>query len=117
MEIEDTLATSPGLILHYFTCLNYKDGVERLLKEPFLASPNSLNKNQLSALWIASWYNMTRLGQVLLDQGADPNVQDPNAGFSPLHNAILGYHISRIDETCEFIDNLLDQGRINFQQD
>ena len=90
MEIEDDLPTSPGQILHYFTCLNHVEGVKRLLKEPFLISPNNLNKNQLSALLIASLYNMTRLAHVLLENGGDPNVRDPNVGYTPLHFAILG---------------------------
>ena len=75
-----------------------------------MISPNTLNKNQLSALLIASWYNMTRLGHVLLEYGADPNVCDPQVGYTPLHNAILGYHIDRVDETCDFIDSLLEHG-------
>ena len=62
MEIEDELPTSPGLLLHYFTCLNHLEGVKTLLKEPFLVSANTLNKNKLSALWIASWHNKTKLG-------------------------------------------------------
>ena len=76
----------------------------------YFISPNVLNKNGFSALWIASWYNRTRLGQVLLEHGADPNVQDAQAGFSPLHCAIWGYHVDRADETCEFIAALLDHG-------
>ena len=110
LEIEDDLETSPGLILHYFTILNHVRGVKSLLKDPFLIRPNSLNKNKLPPLWIASWYNMTRLGKILLEFGADPNVSDLQVGYTPLHNAILGYHISRVDETCAFLDDLLDHG-------
>ena len=31
-------------------------------------------------------------------------------GLTPLHSAIYGYHASRVDETCEFIDELLNAG-------
>ena len=110
LEIEDTLETSPGGILHYFACLNYVEGVKILVQEPFLISPNVLNKNHLSPLWIASWHNRTTLGQVLLEYGADPDVQDSQIGYTPLHCAILGYHIDRVTETCNFIEALLDQG-------
>ena len=100
MELEDDLPTSPGQILHYFTCLNHVQGVKRLLKEPFLISPNNLNKNRLSALLIASLYNMTRLAHVLLENGADPNVRDPKVGYSPLHFAILGNYKRQFKEEC-----------------
>ena len=107
LEIEDTLETSPGTVLHYFTCLNHVQGVRKIMQEPYLVNPNTKNKNSLSAIWIAAWYNMTRLGLVLLEFGADPNVQDLQVGYTPLHCAILGYHINRVEETCEFIDALL----------
>ena len=84
------MSTSPGCILHYFSCINHVQGVKRLLREPFDTDPNTLNKNDISALLIASWYNMTGLAQVLLEHGADPNVRNPQVGYSPLHYAILG---------------------------
>ena len=31
-------------------------------------------------------------------------------GLTPLHSAIYGYHASRVDETCSFIDELLHFG-------
>ena len=49
---------------------------------------------------------------MLLDHGADPNIRDNDAGYTPLHNAILGYHVQRVNETCQFIDALLEQGKI-----
>ena len=110
LEVEDTLETSPGTVLHYFTCLNHVQGVRKIMQEPYLVNPNVQNKNALSALWIAAWYNMTRLGLVLLEFGADPNVQDLQVGYTPLHCAILGYHVNRVDETCEFIEALLAHG-------
>lgn len=73
-----------------------------------MVTPNAVNKNGLTALSIAAWYNRTRLGIVLLDYGADPNVQDPEMGLTPLHSAIFGYHVNRVDETCDFIDALLE---------
>ena len=59
IDVEDTLATSPGGVLHYFSCLNYVSGVEILVKDPFFLNTNTLNKNQLSPLWIASWHNLS----------------------------------------------------------
>ena len=47
---------------------------------------------------------------MLLDHGANPNVQDPQVKYSPLHCAILGYHMNRSDETCDFIESLLEHG-------
>ena len=55
LEYEDNLRTSPGTVLHYFARINYIDGVKILLKEPFLVYRNTINKNGLSALWIAAW--------------------------------------------------------------
>ena len=55
LEYEDTLRTSPGTVLHYFSRINYIDGVKTLLKEPFLVYRNAINKNGLSPLWIAAW--------------------------------------------------------------
>ena len=31
-------------------------------------------------------------------------------GLTPLHSAIYGYHASRVEETCQFIDELLNAG-------
>lgn len=31
-------------------------------------------------------------------------------GLTPLHSAIYGYHASRVEETCQFIDELLSSG-------
>ena len=50
------------------------------------------------------------LARLLLDHGANPNVQDPQVKYSPLHCAILGYHMNRSDETCDFIESLLEHG-------
>ena len=55
LEYEDNLKTSPGTVLHYFARINYIEGVKVLLKEPFLVYRNTINKNGLSALWIAAW--------------------------------------------------------------
>ena len=37
-------------------------------------------------------------------------LQDPVRGLTPLHCAIYGYHTDRVDETCDFIDQLLTHG-------
>ena len=110
LEVEDRISTSPGTILCYFACFNYADGVKMLLKEPFLMCPNTENKNKLSPLWIASWHNHVEVGRLLVEANADPNVADPDKGITPLHGAINGYHIDRIDETCGFIEDLLSKG-------
>ena len=31
-------------------------------------------------------------------------------GLTPLHSTIYGYHVSRVNETCELIDELLNAG-------
>ena len=31
-------------------------------------------------------------------------------GLTPLHSTIYGYHVSRVNETCELIDELLSAG-------
>ena len=31
-------------------------------------------------------------------------------GLPPLHSTIYGYHVSRVNETCELIDELLNAG-------
>ena len=49
-------------------------------------------------------------GIELLRKKADPNLSDPYCGYTPLHLAIYGYHSDRIDETCKFIDELLEHG-------
>ncbi len=65
------------------------------LQDPFFASPGKPNKNGLTPLWIASWYNNTRVGTELLRAGADANRADPSNEVTPLHCAIYGYHIDR----------------------
>ena len=75
LEKEDSLPTSPGTTLHYFACLNYGEGVKTILDEPFIVSNNTKNKAGLTPLWLAAYYNYTQLGTVLLDHGAEPNVQ------------------------------------------
>lgn len=84
---------------------------------PFCVDANTLNKNGLTALWIASWFNNTRIGSLLLNFGADPNVPDPIRNVTPLHGAIYGYHIDRIEESCNFIDDLLAHGADPKQSD
>ena len=110
LRAEDAIGTSPGTVLHYFACFNYLEGARALLREPFSVDASRLNKNGLSALWIAAWFNNTRLGRELLAFGADPNDSDPVRNVSPLHAAIYGYHIERVDETCDFVDDLLASG-------
>ena len=75
LEKEDRLETSPGTTLHYFACLNYVEGVKVILNEPFIVSHSTVNKAGLTPLWLAAYYNYTQLGTVLLDHGAEPNVQ------------------------------------------
>lgn len=65
-EVQDTIPTSPGTLLHYFACLNYVDGVKTLLDDPYRVYHSKLNKNGLTPLWIASWYNNTRIGRPYL---------------------------------------------------
>ena len=64
----------------------------------------------LARLIILLFPYRTILGRLLLDHGANPNVQDPQVKYSPLHCAILGYHMNRSDETCDFIESLLEHG-------
>ena len=110
LEIEDLIPTSPGTILHYFCTFNYLEGVQILMELPFVIDPNLVNKNDLAPLTVAAFFNYTRVGIELLDHGADPNVSDPRSELTPLHFAIYGYHIDRVEETCEFIEKLLDKG-------
>ena len=91
-ESEDAIPTSPGTILHYFACLNYLEGVHTLLHdERYRVFHSRLNKNGLTPLWIASWYNNVRIGALLLRSGANPNDADPEQWLTPLHCAIYGY--------------------------
>ncbi len=108
--LEDSIPTSPGTILHYFACLNYLEGVEELMDGPYHRYHSKLNKNGLTPLWIASWYNNITLGRILLQHGANPNDADPEKGLTPLHCAIYGYHVDRAVETSEFIGELIDRG-------
>ncbi len=70
-------------------------------------NPSALNKNGLSSLWIAAWYNHTRIGIALLERDANANDANPKNQVTPLHCAIYGYHIDRVQETCDFVDALL----------
>eukprot|EP00094_Tigriopus_californicus_P001992 TCALIF_01920-PA protein Name:"Similar to ANK2 Ankyrin-2 (Homo sapiens)" AED:0.42 eAED:0.42 QI:11/0.75/0.4/0.8/1/1/5/0/1087 len=110
LEIEDTISTSPGTILHYFAALNLVEGARTLLSYPFQIDPNFKNKNGYSPLVIAAFYNHITLGGILLDNKANPNDKDPNTEDTALHFAIYGYHLDRVDETCKFIGKLLENG-------
>lgn len=44
------------------------------MKEPFTVNPNAQNKHGMTALWLASKYNFTDIGLILLQFKADPNV-------------------------------------------
>ena len=59
---EDFLLTSPGTILHYFSCLNYLEGVRTLLRDPYNVYHSPVNKNGLSPLFIASVFNNIDVG-------------------------------------------------------
>ena len=107
MEQEDRIATSPGTILHYFVCLNYLEGVEILLGDPYFIYVNYMNKNQFSPLLLASWYNHAKIGMALLEKDAHPRDIEPKRLNTPLHFAIEGYHSNRVDETIEFVEKLL----------
>ena len=110
-ESEDIIPTSPGTILHYFACLNYVEGVHTLLHdERYRVFHSRLNKNGLTPLWIASWYNNIRIGVLLLRSGANPNDTDPEQWLTPLHCAIYGYHLDRADDTAEFVGELIENG-------
>ena len=69
-----------------------------------------LNKNGLTPLWIAAWYNNIRIGVMLLRSGANPNDTDPEQWLTPLHCAIYGYHLDRADDTAEFVGELIEKG-------
>ena len=55
-------------------------------------------------------YNHTTAGTLLLQKGANANDTDSERQVTPLHSAIYGYHIDRVDETCQFIAELLAHG-------
>jgi ankyrin repeat protein len=109
VELEDNIKHGPGTILNYFSAMNYFDGVKILMEEPFLVSARTLNKLKMSALLIATHYNNTRVGMLLLQHGADPLISDSD-GQTPLHMAIDKYTQSRAEETCNFIDALIEKG-------
>ena len=81
-ESEDAIPTSPGTILHYFACLNYLEGVHTLLHdERYRVFHSRLNKNGLTPLWIASWYNNVRIG--VLGRNAIDIFLGPESGPEP----------------------------------
>ncbi|CAB4069282.1 SLC25A4S [Lepeophtheirus salmonis] len=110
IEVEDILETSPGLILHYFCILDFQEGVKKLFHEPFVVNPNVTNKNGFSALWVASWSNHIDCAHIVLKQDGDPNFACSVNGFTPLHLAVLNFHENRVNETCDFIDHLIQCG-------
>ena len=72
-----------------------------------------MKKRTLKKIYLIRYFlhlYRTILARLLLDHGANPNVQDPQVKYSPLHCAILGYHMNRSDETCDFIESLLEHG-------
>ncbi|MDV3238966.1 MAG: ankyrin repeat domain-containing protein [Gammaproteobacteria bacterium] len=56
--------------------------VERLLREG--VDPDSLGHFGVTALSLAAQNNQTRVVKLLLDHGADPNLQDTKGGWFPL---------------------------------
>ena len=110
IDIEDDITTSPGIILHYFCAINYVEGVQILLQEPFLCDPNVQNKNRFSPILIAAKENNFDIVNVLLEHQADPNSQDSLSKMTPLHLILSKYHISRRHQTCAVIRNLMSAG-------
>lgn len=56
--------------------------VERLLRAGI--DPNSLGQFGITALSLAAQNNQTKIVRLLLDRGADPNLQDHKSGWFPL---------------------------------
>ena len=110
IDLEDDIITSPGTILHYFCAINYVEGVQMLLQEPFLCDPNVENKNKFSPILIAAKENNFDIVNLLLEFHANPNSQDPLLRMTPLHLILSKYHISRRNQTCTVIQNLMSAG-------
>ena len=100
IDLEYNIITSPGTIIHYFCAINYDEGVQMLLQEPFLCDANVQNKNKFSPILVAAKENNFDIVNLLLEFHADPNSQDSLSRMTPLHLILSKYHISRRNETC-----------------
>lgn len=87
--------------LHLAARLGYSDLVAQLLKHgAAVDEPMALKNGQSgrTALLVAARYNKNpKTLQLLLEQGADPNLKDSEPGYAPLHY-IAAYHANRLTE-------------------
>ncbi|XP_069700731.1 uncharacterized protein [Periplaneta americana] len=64
------------------------------------------NYRQQTPLWLAAWFGRVPVARLLLQRGADLNLQDSSDGFTPLHAAASGGHLQIVQCLVDHAANL-----------
>lgn len=79
--------------IHVAAAAGHEDIVRFLLSDEIRADPRTARDNNFTPLHAAAMQGNARICQLLLDHGADPNMQTDPQGYSPLHSAAWGGHV------------------------
>lgn len=79
--------------LHWAAAAGNEDVVRWLLSEEIGADAKALRGNNFSALHGAAMHGHVQICRLLLEQGADPDVQTDPQGYAPMHSAAWGGHL------------------------
>ena len=82
--------------LHWAAAAGCRDVVEFLLSDDVHADPRATRCNNFTPLHSAAMEGHSSICKLLLDAGADPNVQTDPQGYTPMHSASWGGHVDTV---------------------
>jgi ankyrin repeat protein len=82
--------------LHLAAAGGNVDVVRFLLSEEIGADATAARGNNFTPLHSAAMYGHTSVCELLIDAGADPNIQTDPQGYAPLHSASFGGHVDTV---------------------
>ena len=87
--------------IHVAAAAGHEDIVRFLLSDEIRADPRTATDNNFTPLHAAAMQGNARICQLLLDHGADPNMQTDPQGYLPLHSAAWGGHVEAVQVLLE----------------
>ena len=98
--------------LHWASASGNVEAVRFLLAPPVAADPRAARNNNFTPLHAAAMQGHAAVCQVLLEAGAQVNVQTDPQGYTPLHSAAFAGHVAAI---LVLLAYGADRGLVNYR--